>query len=261
MRVYINTCLFKSGELSKIGEYIDRYGDSVGFEILSKFDEPTFGAELEGCVPLAARTRIRFHSPVWLAEPSAAKGTAAYEETMRMNRLTAEYARRMGCESVTLHLNNCAVKDGCREEVLRNALDNLVEFREMYSFTRVFVENAGTPFQRSALLSQEAFTALCRREGWDVLIDLGHANACGWNLYRLLDELGDQICAFHIHNNDGVRDLHARIGDGTLDVPAFLRAAKRVVPAAAWILEYISPDKEGLPLREDFETLLRLREE
>ena len=61
--------------------------------------------------------------------------------------------------------------------------------RSLFSPVRLLVENTGIAALGTALLDQEAFTILSRDQGWDVLIDVGHANANGWDLYRLIEDL------------------------------------------------------------------------
>ena len=38
MPIFINTCVYADGSLNKMKDYIDKYGDDVAFEILSKAD-------------------------------------------------------------------------------------------------------------------------------------------------------------------------------------------------------------------------------
>ncbi|MBQ9756553.1 MAG: sugar phosphate isomerase/epimerase [Clostridia bacterium] len=39
-------------------------------------------------------------------------------------------------------------------------------------------------------------------------LDVGHANACGVNIYDFIKKVGDRITALHIHDNDGKSDAH-----------------------------------------------------
>lgn len=260
MAVFINTCLFRSSELAKkIREYAKRYGKDAAFEVLAKFDEPDFAPALEKCKSPLKKCRTAFHSPVWLAEPSAPKGSKEYERTMEMNRETAKFAEAYGCEHLVWHLNNCKVDPKNKEKMLWDALDNLDEIKKMFSFCDVYVENSGTLFDSSLLLGQSEFTEIAQHQKWQVLVDLGHANANGWDIYKLMDDLKGQIKALHIHNNFGRKDLHNRIHEGNLDVIDILTKAKNIIPDAKWIIEYIHPEKEGAPLMEDFDEIIELK--
>jgi len=70
------------------------------------------------------------------------------------------------------------------------------------------------------------------------LIDIGHALLSGWSLPGLIEALRGRIVAYHVHNNDGVRDSHDRIGRGRLDPRAFMEACVRHTPEAILVLEY-----------------------
>ena len=255
MPIFINTCVYADGSLNKMKDYIDKYGDDVAFEILSKADTFEWDKEMETVLDMLSNTRIGFHGPVWEAEHSAKKGTKEYDHTMEMIYRTAKFAKILNCEHVVYHLNNCEVVDGMQDEMLKNSLENLKEIREIFDFSKIFVENTGTKVQKNALLTQSEFTDLCRDQKFDVLIDIGHAHANGWDLYKILDDLGPQIRAFHLHNNDGQHDLHNRLLDGTFDFDKWIRVAKEKLPDAKYIIEYIRPAYEGQPLMEDFEYL------
>ena len=122
----------------------------------------------------------------------------------------------------------------------------------------VLVENAGVKSNGNMLLDQEKFIALCKKEQYQVLIDIGHANANGWDLRCVMEELRDQIRAYHLHNNDGIHDSHRRIHDGTLDFDAFLRTVRDIGRPVDLVVEYaaqVEPDEAGI--RADLEELLK----
>lgn len=70
--------------------------------------------------------------------------------------------------------------------------------------------------------------------------DVGH-----WNLFSstnvTLEEwfaaLGSRILEAHIHDNCGLKDDHAPIGEGNIDFPGYFRLLKGYAPDAVWTLE------------------------
>lgn len=62
-----------------------------------------------------------------------------------------------------------------------------------------FVEAAGWIDELNAIAGEELF-GFC--------FDIGHANILGKNLYQSVVALGDRLKILHIHDNDGVSDLH-----------------------------------------------------
>lgn len=261
--IYINTVVFAQGKLSHLKELADRYQDRVGFEILAKFDEDTFEKELEQVREILKGKITAFHGPVFGAEHSAPRGSEEYRRTMDMMEKTLKYCRIFHAGHLTFHLNNQKVTEDTRQEMLSTALENYREIKEIFGAEGipVYVENSGIRLWENVLVDQEEFIALCKKEQFEVLIDIGHANANGWDLMHVIDELKDQIRAFHFHNNDGIHDSHARIYDGTIDFDRLIRYVKGTVPEAEWILEYCNPAMEGKPLTEDLEKLIQIAEE
>lgn len=258
-RIYINTCVFGAEKMEKVPEYTKAYGSGIGFEILAMFDLPAFEEKLKAQLPVFSASSISFHGPVFQAEHSAKRGTKEYEETMWHVRKTFEYAKILHGRHFTMHLNNCEVIPGKKDEMLKNALENYRELSDMFGAIGcpVYVENTGTIRQKNVLLDQQEFVDLCRQQKFEVLIDIGHAHANGWNLFRLIDDLAPQIRAYHLHNNDGSRDLHNRLHEGTMDFDAILSHIREKTPDADEIIEYIRTGQEGAGLREDIEELMQ----
>ncbi|MBR1552752.1 MAG: sugar phosphate isomerase/epimerase [Schwartzia sp.] len=253
--VFANTCLFGAAKFPMIKDYIEKYGEAIGFEILSMFDLEGFEAELSRATDALSSVPISFHGPVYCAEHSAPKGSAEYEETMYHVKKTFHYARLLKSRHFTMHLNNREVPAEEKETMLKNALENYKELQEMFADfgCAIYVENTGTIEQRNMLLDQAEFTDLCRREKFDVLIDIGHANANGWDIEKLVCDLAGQIKAYHLHNNDGRRDLHNRILDGIIPFQSVMGTILSKTPDAELIIEYIRPEFAQTALFEDIE--------
>lgn len=68
--------------------------------------------------------------------------------------------------------------------------------------------------------------------------DVGH-----WNMFKKVGmeewfaELGGFIAETHIHDNFGIKDDHAPIGEGTIDFELFFRLMEQYAPDAAWTIE------------------------
>jgi protein FrlC len=55
-----------------------------------------------------------------------------------------------------------------------------------------------------------------------VCFDVGHANICPENITQAIGALQDRIIAFHLHDNDGTRDIHVQPPYGSIDWPALV---------------------------------------
>lgn len=260
MNIYIDTCVLPRAELEAGRIYRERYGSSLGFELLMMFDLPDFEDSLKRNLELFAEGPLTFHEPVWGVDHAAPRGSILWEEGMYHLRLTQKYAAILRPTAMVVHLSNGPVLPGTRDSMLRNALENLEEMREMFPDVRLLTENTGIRADRTQLLDQQEFTDLCRSRKLPVLIDVGHANANGWDLPKLIRDLGSRIEGFHLHNNDGAHDLHNRLRDGTLDLAGLVPDMDRYAPEAMRIIEYTRPSLHGDPLLEDIAYLQGLSE-
>jgi len=258
MKMLIDTCALPRSRLETAKIYRERFGPSLGFELLMMFDLPDFERNLKSNLELFQEGLLIFHEPVWNCEPSAPKGSPVWEESMWHLRLTRKYAAILHPKAMVCHLNNQPVPPEKKDTRLRTALENLEEKREMFPDVRILVENTGTMADGSMMLDQEEFTQLCREQAWPVMIDVGHASANGWDLFRLIGDLKDQIEGFHLHNNDGRHDLHNRLGDGVINFSELIPFMNRTAPDAMRVIEYCRPELHGEPLIEDIGLLQKL---
>lgn len=72
-------------------------------------------------------------------------------------------------------------------------------------------------------------------------LDVGHTNVCarGVPAQAWVEAFAPHLAHMHIHNNDGARDGHCGLFDGTLDVVALMRQANRLSPNATFTIESI----------------------
>ncbi len=260
MNLYLDTCVLPRSMMETGRVYREQFSSGVGFELLMMFDLANFEDNLKQNLDQFADGPLMFHEPVWGVEHSAPRGSSAWEEGMYHIRLTQKYAKILRPSSMIFHLSNGPVLPEEKDSMLRNALESLEEMQELFPDTRLLVENVGIRANNSLLLDQDEFTDLCRDRGWPVLIDAGHANANGWDIPRLIRDLQKQVCGYHLHNNDGVNDLHNRLRDGTLDIAALVKDIVRLTPDAARVIEYSRPIYHGEPLLEDLKYLQSLLE-
>ena len=261
MNLFIDTCVLPRSQLEEGRIYRDRFGASLGFELLMMFDLPDFEDNLKRNLDLFSGGPLLFHEPVWGVEHAAPRGSAAWEEGMFHLRLTQKYASILHPSAMVFHLNNGVVPPGERDSMLRNALENLEEMRDMFPGTTILTENTGVRAEGTQLLDQQEFTGLCLSGRLPVLIDVGHANANGWDLRKLIADLSELIGGFHLHNNDGISDLHNRLREGTLDLAALVPYMDRMVPDAPRVIEYSRQAMHGEPLMEDITFLRKLSED
>ncbi|RGY98543.1 TIM barrel protein [Clostridium sp. AM58-1XD] len=251
MALLISTNMYRAGELKNVTEYLELFQGKIGVEIFPMFHEKGYEELLEECLVAFSKVPVSFHGPYYQAEHSAVDGTELYDRTMEMMELTMKYADRLNGRYVVFHHNNCKIDEGKADVMKEVSCMNYRRLREMYAPHKIqlLVENAGIRAYGNMLYNEHEFIELCRKENYPVLIDIGHANANGWNLYNVMEQLKDRIVAYHLHNNDGFHDGHRRIHDGTLNFKSFINAYERMTPQADLVVEYgleVQGDKVGI---------------
>ena len=260
MKLYIDTCVLPRCKLEEAAVYTNYFGPSLGIELLPMFDLQGWEENLRENLPLFTGRPLIFHEPVWGVEHSASRGSSAWKEGRHHLLLTKKYADILHPSDMVFHLNNGKVPLQDREILLKNAMESLEEMRGLFSGVRLLVENTGVSSEGTQILDQEEFTETSLAMGWDVLIDVGHANANGWDLFRLICDLKNNIRGFHLHNNDGVHDLHNRIGRGTMNFALLIPFIAKTVPEAFLVIEYCRPQFHGEPLIEDIIKVKKIME-
>lgn len=233
----------------------------MGVEVFPFFHDRDFDAELNRLLPALEKVPVTFHEPYYQADHTAPEGSEVCERTDEMFQKTVRAAEKLKARHIVFHHNNCRVPEdpAIKAQMLERAC---VQYRKAEAMAKkagipLLVENVGVRSRGNVLLEEEAFIRLCREQQYPVLIDIGHAHANGWDIGRLCRTLGDQIHAYHLHNNDGIHDSHRRIHDGTLDFDAFLRTVRDIGRPVDLVVEYaaqVEPDEAGI--RADLEELL-----
>lgn len=136
------------------------------------------------------------------------------EESVRQMLQCAGYAERIGAKTITLHPGKVGRNDSrLRKYALDLAIESIGRIIDE-SNVEISVENM--PNRRSFLAgSVEELEVIQNATGCSLTIDTGHANTCN-NLEEMLEL--DNISYCHIHDNNGIRDEHITLGEGTLEL-------------------------------------------
>lgn len=240
MNLYFSTNGINALEFDKAFSYVEPFWGQVGIEIFPAFHLNEFSEVFKKCQPRLKEYPISCHAPYYESEYSAAIGSAPYIRSMDLLVQTLNAITDLNTHYMVFHHNNHAFSPEEKETLLSNATDNFfIIQRECQKYhIPLVVENAGVKANHNMLLDEQEFINACKKLPCNVLIDIGHANANGWNVIRLMDALKDKIVSYHAHNNDGHSDGHQRIFHGTLDFEKFMKHYKEVTPNADIVLEY-----------------------
>ena len=241
MNILISTNMYQICDLPRVIELVNEFPqENLGVEIFAMFHKDEYEDVLNGLLDEFKKMPVTFHGTYYKTEHSKEKGTEEYERSMNYYMLTLKYAKELNSSYIVFHHNNCAINPDQKQKHIDISRENLNEINKITRAEgiEVVVENAGVISRRNMLFTEDEFIEECLSIDNPVLIDIGHANANGWNLKRVIEALKDKIIAYHVHNNGGYEDDHRRVYDGTNDFDSFLDLYREFTPNAEIVMEY-----------------------
>ena len=92
---------------------------------------------------------------------------------------------------------------------------------------------------RKTLCNQDDFLRLFQNNpSLNCIIDTGHAILGDIDVFTVQKELGSRLKAYHLHDNNGIEDLHQRVGTGVFHWERFYEGARLYTPDATFVMEY-----------------------
>lgn len=200
-------------------EWLERvFGEFELWEIFSE-GEHSIVNNRQAFDDLLSRYDISYslHAPICdlnIASLSDRLREASVKEIMA----TTVAANELGIGLMTVHpgLSSMAVNgmEGRALEHSKRVMRVLEKLSDEYGVVMAIENMPNLPFFLGRTAEQLADII----DGTDlsVCLDIGHANTTG-QMDRMVELLGDRIANVHIHDNNGERDEHLTIGDGSID--------------------------------------------
>ena len=155
---------------------------------------------------------VIFHGPFAELEATSEPGSSEAEYMKESYRRSFDICREFHAPSIVMHTNQRTYADGEKDHLQRNAILMIRALGEtaLRKNVELTVENVGFRYNHSMLFSEDEFIDLFNEipENVQCLIDIGHAFLNGWDMEKVIGKLSGRIRSYHIHNNDGIRDIH-----------------------------------------------------
>lgn len=190
---------------------------------------------------------VTFHGPYMEVEATEAQDTPGSLKILQAYQEAFKICRAFSARSIVMHTNQRTVTPYNKEELQRNAVQNITRIARMAEDLQVhlLVENVGEADCGNLLFEEDEFITLF----WELppnvgcLIDIGHAVINDWDLEHVIRVLRKKIKAYHIHNNDGITDIHRPLFEpgrklSPDDIRRLFACMERETPHSDWILEY-----------------------
>lgn len=147
-------------------------------------------------------------------------------ESVKQMKDCIDYAESINASAMTVHLGKIGRNDPpLREAAMEFALESVSQLVDYAENVIVSIENM--PVRKSFLGNRiEELEFIQSQTGCNLTIDLGHGNTTG-NNEELLELKNITYC--HLNDNDGVKDQHIALGDGTLDLELLKKVKKGII--------------------------------
>ena len=184
-------------------------------------------------------SQFTIHGPFLFMDLSSKE--CKFDEVIENYKWTFDWYNKYDAKHVVLHpqgyIDN--FRDESRESRQARSIERvgiLGDLAQEFN-ANLLVENLPYP---EVLLNQDEYVDLFRQiPTVKSLVDVGHSLIKGWNVPKLLKDLGHTIDAFHIDDNDGITDHHWKVGDGVWDYKEFFDAYKKCCQGSRLVVEYL----------------------
>lgn len=163
----------------------------------------------------------------------------------RFNVIEAQKAllrklRATGVDNVVIHCSG-QIEDKERKEHLRRFEDSLCHLLPVAEDVGITIAIENVAFEQKVVGTAQEIQKILNhfsspRVG--VCFDTGHANLCE-DMKKEFSLLKDRIVTFHIHDNDGKRDIHLPPPHGTIDWIWFAKAVKKMKYQGSFPIETV----------------------
>jgi sugar phosphate isomerase/epimerase len=178
------------------------------------------------------------HAPFYDLNLASENYSLIRELTLDVYKHFLEIAATLRCEHLVVHPHACTspiYDPASARQRVKNVLPLLASAAQRAG-VRLAVENIGRG--STQLFDSEEYINLFREiDGIFALLDIGHAYLNGWDIPRVIWQLGDKLVALHLHDNRGRDDEHLPVGTGRINWRLVWEALALLPAAPALVLE------------------------
>lgn len=150
------------------------------------------------------------------------------EESKRQLLKTIDLASEISATAITIHPGHVGrIEKRIKDMATEIAIESIGDLVEYGKEKKVIVSVENMPNKDKFLgTTPENIEKIARESGSNITIDTGHANTtdCCSEFFELKN-----ITYFHLNDNNGIKDQHVPLGDGTLDLSLLKKVHKGIL--------------------------------
>lgn len=155
----------------------------------------------------------------------ASLNTGIRKESIKQMKDALNYGSKINATALTLHPGQIGRNE---ERIRKYALELAIEsIGELVDYSDIIVSVENMPERFSFLGNKvEELERIQNETGCGLTVDVGHGNTCG-NCEDFLDLKNISYC--HLNDNNGIKDQHITLGEGTLDLNLLKKVDKGII--------------------------------
>jgi sugar phosphate isomerase/epimerase len=152
----------------------------------------------------------------------ASLNTGIRKESIKQMKDALNYGSKINATALTLHPGQIGRNE---ERIRKYALE--LGIGELVDYSDIIVSVENMPERFSFLGNKvEELERIQNETGCGLTVDVGHGNTCG-NCEDFLDLKNISYC--HLNDNNGIKDQHITLGEGTLDLNLLKKVDKGII--------------------------------
>lgn len=241
MGIFVSSLIQGMHHMEELSQWINtKPAPDLGVELIAFTHNKDYWKRLIDVLD-SIEVPVSFHGPYVGVEATSKPHTKEYDNLIHSYESVFDLAASYKVEHVVFHYTQVGVESGNRkqiQEVCRNNIGQILDLANQYK-VNLLIENLPFPAKGEPLMTQGDYESLFDEYPLaNSIIDVGHVNITGFDLKHFLENYGNRVKAYHFHNNDGIKDQHNRITDGTFSFENFAPLYHKYTPKCNVVLEY-----------------------
>lgn len=212
----------------------------MGIELFYEFGSEEMWFELMSRLRERGVTSMSIHAPFSFVDMAADTDEHKLFETLKR---PFDLYHRFGGEFYVVHAyGDKAVSGygGLAEDCRKRTTERFAHFQDVCRADGVLLGVENLCSGSASLFNQQQFLKLFDDiPQLNCVLDVGHAIISGMDVHQIQKTLQERICAYHLHNNDGKKDIHSRLDRGVYSWEKFARSCAAYTPNTVGVLEYM----------------------